>query len=799
MSEVRTFVLDTNVLLHDPNALSVFKRNDIVIPMAVIEEIDKFKKDVNERGRNARQTSRLLDEMRQKGSLREGVELPSGGTIRVDHQLEDITITWGIDNNDNRILQTALRLHNLAPGSVALVTRDTNMRLKCDALGVPAEDYENAHLQIDEQYSGVSEIVVEAELIARIYAEGAVSTSYALGFLPQSFVILRSDLDEASTAMVRVSGDCSRFKLVPRFKEGIWGVMPRNKEQLFALDLLMDPAIKLVTINGQAGTGKTLLAIAAGLKQVCDVNLYRKMLVSRPIFPLGKDIGFLPGDIGEKLNPWMQPIFDNLEFLLSGSPAKGAKDHSRSREPVYQYLLDQKIIEVEPLTYIRGRSIPQQFLVVDECFPYETPVVTEEGQREIGGLFSKWIREGVLPRVKSFDTQTNTFVWKEVTNMWHRGKKALVEVQASNRKIKCTPNHLFLTSVGWVRACDLVEGDMLVASHPEECQVLKKLNPDQEQLFLGSYLGDGGFDSFGLNRTRLSVNHGMAQEEYCKWKASMFYTETHPVLNSGYNPHEPKVGFCTKAYGYPIHFESPKQVCPQAILDALDVKGLAVWFMDDGSAYSGQNGGSFHTESFDMDSVDRMIQTLQRFGLEAKLGDYSKGPVLKIAKEAYLQLCSLIAPWVHPNLAYKIHDDYKHLVGTGVWDSSEAEHGYVVVKKVTPLETEEHVFDMEVADTHNFIVPSRSRGKFGGSGGVVVHNCQNLTPHEVKTILTRAGEGAKIVFTGDPQQIDNPHMDELSNGLTYAIERFKGEAIAGHVTLRKGERSELAELAAKLL
>lgn len=590
MSEVRTFVLDTNVLLHDPNALSVFKRNDIVIPMAVIEEIDKFKKDVNERGRNARQTSRLLDEMRHQGSLRDGVTLPSGGTIRVDHQLEDIAITWGVDNNDNRILQTALRLHNLAPGSVALVTRDTNMRLKCDALGVPAEDYENAHLQIDEQYSGVSEIVVEAELIARIYAEGAVSTSYALGFLPQSFVILRSDLDEASTAMVRVSGDCSRFKLVPRFKEGIWSVLPRNKEQLFALDLLMDPAIKLVTINGQAGTGKTLLAIAAGLKQVCDANMYRKMLVSRPIFPLGKDIGFLPGDIGEKLNPWMQPIFDNLEFLLSGSPAKGAKDHSRSREPVYQYLLDQKIIEVEPLTYIRGRSIPQQFLVVDECFPYETPVVTEEGQREIGGLFSKWIRDGVLPRVKSFDTQTNTFVWKEVTNMWHRGKKALVEVQASNRKIKCTPNHLFLTSVGWVRACDLVEGDMLVA-----------------------------------------------------------------------------------------------------------------------------------------------------------------------------------------------------------------EHGYVVVKKVTPLETEEHVFDMEVADTHNFIVSSRSRGKLGGSGGVVVHNCQNLTPHEVKTILTRAGEGAKIVFTGDPQQIDNPHMDELSNGLTYAIERFKGEAIAGHVTLRKGERSELAELAAKLL
>jgi PhoH-like ATPase len=371
----RTFVLDTNVLLYDPHALEVFEEHDIIIPMTVIEEIDRFKKDVNETGRNARRTSRMLDELRAAGSLKEGVRLPGGGMLRVDYAHNDPTlpIDWGPDNNDNRILRTALRLHRDLKGRVALVTRDTNMRLKCDALGVVAEDYENAHVQVDEHWTGVVERTVPGEVIAELYANGQARSSTASALFPQTFVVLRSAEDESQTAMARVRPDREGYRLVARHREGAWGVFPRNKEQLFAMELLLDPEVQLVTLNGVAGTGKTLLAIACGLRQAADEARYRRVLVSRPIFPLGRDIGFLPGDVSEKLNPWMKPIFDNLEFLLSNQP-----DKRRTREPEYQYLLDQKIVEVEALTYIRGRSIPGQFMIIDEAqnlTPHEVKTV----------------------------------------------------------------------------------------------------------------------------------------------------------------------------------------------------------------------------------------------------------------------------------------------------------------------------------------------------------------------------------------------------------------------------------------
>lgn len=379
----RTFVIDTNVLLYDPHALGVFEEHDVVIPMTVIEEIDRFKKDLNETGRNARFVSRLLDTMREKGSLRTGVPLRGGGILRVDFSSNDADgITWGPDTNDNRILRTVVRLFHELKGNVAFITRDTNMRLKCDALGVVAEDYQNSHIDVDEAYSGVVERDAPSAAIDELYQNGSVALE-AIGpgtFHPQQFVILSAEDRPGKTAMTRVDGKRQRLKLVSRHKEGVWGIFARNKEQLFALDLLLDDSLSLVTIHGQAGTGKTLLAMACGLKKVADERVFRKLLVSRPIFPLGRDMGFLPGDIEQKLNPWMKPIFDNLEFLLSTRPDGGPS----SREPSYTYLLDQKIIEVEPLTYIRGRSIPKQFLIVDEAqnlTPHEVKtVLTRAGE-----------------------------------------------------------------------------------------------------------------------------------------------------------------------------------------------------------------------------------------------------------------------------------------------------------------------------------------------------------------------------------------------------------------------------------
>lgn len=389
----KAFVIDTNVLLHDPKALFAFQEHDLVIPMTVIEECDRFKKDVNEIGRNARQVSRQLDELREQGSLRDGVKLPGGGILRVDFDTHgpDLPITWGPESNDNRILRSVLRLHRARGGNIIFVTRDTNMRLKSDALGVPAEDYENAHIPVDEHYTGVTDRTVPSSLIDQIYAEGTCPLDGIENVYAQQFVILHDEANANHTAMARVDVKQKKLRLVGRHKDGVWGIFARNKEQLFAIDLLMDDSVQLVTLNGVAGTGKTLIALACGLKRVADDRIFRKLLVSRPVFPLGRDIGFLPGDLEQKLNPWMKPIFDNLEYLVSNrhdtagnARPSGGSGRPPANEPGFQQLIEQRIIEVEALTYIRGRSIAKQFLIVDEAqnlTPHEAKtVLTRAGE-----------------------------------------------------------------------------------------------------------------------------------------------------------------------------------------------------------------------------------------------------------------------------------------------------------------------------------------------------------------------------------------------------------------------------------
>ena len=277
------------------------------------------------------------------------------------------------------------------PAGVILVTRDTNMRLKCDALGVYAEDYENAHIDVDEVYSGVLELSCARELIDEIYQAGGCSIDDAdldQHVYPNQFILFTADDAASKTVLVRVDSRRGMLKLVGRYKEGVWGIFARNKEQLFAMDLLLDDSVKVVTLNGVAGTGKTLLALACGLRLVADESKYRRLIVSRPIFPLGRDVGYLPGDLEQKLTPLMQPIFDNLEFLLSTrndfTSGSSNRRGMQEREPEYQYLMDQNILQVEALTYIRGRSIPRQYLIVDEAqnlTPHEIKtVLTRAGE-----------------------------------------------------------------------------------------------------------------------------------------------------------------------------------------------------------------------------------------------------------------------------------------------------------------------------------------------------------------------------------------------------------------------------------
>jgi PhoH-like ATPase len=354
----KLFVLDTNVLLHDPRALFKFDEHEIVLPIYVIEEVDHFKKDMNELGRNARTISRLIDELRAQGpgTLQEGVKLPDGGTLRVVAPAKDPD-----GNADQKILRVALDERNKNPDRLTvLVSMDINLRLRADAFGLRAESYDAGRIGSEDLYTGLVQHSVSRELVDQLGKKQPIPLDQLeLELHPNACVVLTNEANTKHSALGRF--DAASGQVVPLRvpREGASGIKARNLEQSFALDMLLNDKVQLVTLVGRAGTGKTLIAVAAGLRKVISDGTYARLLVSRPIFPMGRDVGYLPGTLEEKLNPWMQPIFDNLEYIFKGSRL----DTGRT----YQELVASGTIQIEPLTYIRGRTLPQQFMIIDEA------------------------------------------------------------------------------------------------------------------------------------------------------------------------------------------------------------------------------------------------------------------------------------------------------------------------------------------------------------------------------------------------------------------------------------------------
>ncbi len=400
----KNYVLDTNILLHDPYAIFKFDDNNVIIPIYVIEEVDQFKREGSERGRNARHVVRLLDDLRETGgSLSKGVMIKSGGILTVAVPSSRPELPTAIDKAamDAAILQTAFQVREADPTQpTVFVTMDTNLRIRADALGMVSETYENQRAQPERVDTGVTDVEVSADEIDTFFQDGKLAApphliapekgaeqllegtresrsklAAANYLIANASVLLRDRANASHTALGRYDAGKREVIALRTPREGVIGVRPRNKEQSHALDILLDENIRLVTLVGKAGTGKTLLALAAGLKRTVEDGIYTRMLVSRPVMPLGKDIGFLPGDVDEKLNPWMQPIFDNLEFLFSSGTRKGPR--------AYAELLDSGQLQVEPLTYIRGRSLPQQYIIVDEAqnlTPHEVKtIITRSG------------------------------------------------------------------------------------------------------------------------------------------------------------------------------------------------------------------------------------------------------------------------------------------------------------------------------------------------------------------------------------------------------------------------------------
>lgn len=383
----KNFVLDTNVLLHDAQAITGFADNNVCIPIYVIEEIDQFKKDLSELGRNAREVSRTLDRFRSLGNLANGVDIPTGGTLRVVMTSRRLPPEMSLSHQvDSSIMAVALDLKEREPNTpVIFVTKDTNLRIRADAIGITAVDYDKGGITLQELYPGATELLVSTEQVDAIFSDTPVRLldvdalrGHSQEFFPNEYILLRDSGRPTRTALGRICGEKTKIEPIRSFRDPIWGIKPRNKEQHYALDALLRDEIQLVTLTGKAGTGKTLLALAAGLHKATDETQFRRVLVSRPIFPLGRDIGYLPGSVEDKLKPWMQPIHDNVEFLLS--LAGNGKRQPKS----YKHLHEAGLLEVEPLTYIRGRSIPQQYMIVDEAqnlTPHEVKtILTRAGE-----------------------------------------------------------------------------------------------------------------------------------------------------------------------------------------------------------------------------------------------------------------------------------------------------------------------------------------------------------------------------------------------------------------------------------
>lgn len=353
---VKSFVIDTNVLIHRPDAILSFRDNEVVVPMWVLEELDRLKAFSDERGRNAREAIRFLDRAGRHGNLAEGVKIENGSILKVVSTQPDVIPNDFLqDKADNKIILAAWQIQR-SGHQVFFVSKDINARVKATALGIKAVDYEKQKVDITKLYSGYSVLDARSETCAQLEADGSIE--WPDEFPPNHFVML-NDRTHQDFTLGRYNAQDRTLSFVSHKMESVAGIRPMNHEQRMAFDLLLDPSVQLVSLVGKAGTGKTLLAIAAGLKQTLEDKRYKRVLVSRPVVPLGKDIGYLPGAKNEKLSHWMEPLFDNLELIMSVYHKQNFKQPDQ--------LITNNVIELEALSYIRGRSLPSQFIIIDEA------------------------------------------------------------------------------------------------------------------------------------------------------------------------------------------------------------------------------------------------------------------------------------------------------------------------------------------------------------------------------------------------------------------------------------------------
>lgn len=403
-SAKKIFVLDTSVILHDHQSVKSFDDNDVVIPISVLEELDHFKKGNDTINFEAREFAREMDSMSEGNTLSEWMDLNNGFDGRLKVQMDesaepDACKVLGADKADHRILNVAIRLQNDHPdANVVLVTKDINLRIKSKSMKIQAEDFHKGTVKnVSSLYKGRSEIEnVPSEIIDKIFNEGGVDYKEVLDEkpFPNHYFILKNGKASALTFFNAETEQLERIE-----KRSAYGIKPRNAEQIFAMHALLNDNVKLVTLSGVAGTGKTLLALSSAIEQK---TRYRQIYLARPIVPLSnKDIGFLPGDIKSKLNPYMEPLWDNLKTIQSQFK-ETEKDYKKISD-----MVEQEKLVISPLAYIRGRSLSNIIFIVDEAqnlTPHEIKtIITRAGEN------TKIIFTGDIFQIDSpyLDTQSN--------------------------------------------------------------------------------------------------------------------------------------------------------------------------------------------------------------------------------------------------------------------------------------------------------------------------------------------------------------------------------------------------------
>lgn len=355
----KTFILDTNVLIHDPESFTVFEDNTVVIPMAVIEELDNLKKFHDERGRAARSVTRRLNSLAAKGKFSDGIPLDNGGKLIIDLE-QKINLPYDFSNGkkDNLILSAAYNRQK-KDENVIFITKDINLRIKAEAIGIVAQDYEKEKIKMEQLYQGYREMPVGGDIIDKFYKNKSVKIKDEL--TANEFVILKDEASPQKSALAKYDTKSKSLVSLVYKESPVWGLKPLNTEQKFAFELLLSDNVQLLTLIGVPGAGKTLLSLAAGLQKTIDEKIYKRLLVGKSVTPVGKDIGYLPGTKEEKISQWMGSIYDNLEFLVDKN------NPDESTEDKVQYFFDSGKIEIEALAFLRGRSIPKQFIIIDDA------------------------------------------------------------------------------------------------------------------------------------------------------------------------------------------------------------------------------------------------------------------------------------------------------------------------------------------------------------------------------------------------------------------------------------------------